>query len=150
MWEFFTARSRIRERRKRCTLEFWFHAPHAFEVVEEIILASRCVTKAGDDLSKLCVASDRENALWELALLPTGELEFRSSGVTILGSSDGGDEGDFGATNSEKFKIKIRKKGESEKPAASEGAGKFLAPPKSGTGRLPPPRSRDDSDGPRG
>ncbi|KAI2492244.1 hypothetical protein MHU86_22308 [Fragilaria crotonensis] len=91
----------IQDSRKRCTLEFWFHVPHADEVVEEIILARRCVTKAGDDLSKLCVASDRESALWELALLPTGELEFRSSGGTILNSSDGGDEGDFGAKNSD-------------------------------------------------
>ena len=274
----------IQDSRKRSTLEFWFHAPHADEVVEEIILARRCVTKAGDDLSKLCVASDRESALWELALLPTGELEFRSSGGTILNSSDGGDEGDFGAKNSDmmgdfndddsvteigahgeicwqradggggwnhvclifssksqedmcecsvtmlmkgsrvastiarivppglegdeledstaidgvmvksvllfglnsvgnlrfteiriwscvrheddikmmmyeylraaetkkKFKVKIRKKGESEKQSANEGAGKLLAPPKSGSGRLAPPRSKDDGERPRG
>lgn len=274
----------IHDSRKRCTLEFWFHVPQAEEVMEEIILARRCVTKAGDDLSKLCVASDRESALWELALLPTGELEFRSSGGTILNSSDRGDEGDFGGKNSDmmgdfndddsmtetgghgevswqrpdggggwnhvclifsskfqeemtdcsvtilmkgsraastvarivppglegdaledstaidgvlaksvllfglnpvgnlrfteiriwscvrheddikmmmyeylrsaetkkKFKVKIRKKGETEKPLTSDGAGKLLAPPKSGTGRLAPPRDKEGGDRPRG
>mmetsp|Transcript_9082 Transcript_9082/g.13252 ORF Transcript_9082/g.13252 Transcript_9082/m.13252 type:complete len:2301 (+) Transcript_9082:206-7108(+) len=91
----------IHDSRKRCTIEFWFHVPMAEEVAEEIILVRRCVCDSEEDLSTLCVAGHSEKSLWELALLPTGELEFRTSGGTILNSSDGGDDGDFGGKPSD-------------------------------------------------
>lgn len=91
----------IHDSRKRCTIEFWFHVPIAEEVSEEIILARRCVCSPEEDLSKLCVAGQGEKSLWELALLPTGDLEFRTSGGTTLNSSDGGDDADFGGKASD-------------------------------------------------
>lgn len=86
---------RDRGERKRCCLEFWYHLPPAEAVAEEIILARRSISKIGDDLSKLCVASDPENFIWELAVLPTGGLELRTHGGTVLNSTHGGDEADF-------------------------------------------------------
>eukprot|EP00548_Thalassiothrix_antarctica_P010032 CAMPEP_0194158238 /NCGR_PEP_ID=MMETSP0152-20130528/75267_1 /TAXON_ID=1049557 /ORGANISM="Thalassiothrix antarctica, Strain L6-D1" /LENGTH=1319 /DNA_ID=CAMNT_0038867331 /DNA_START=220 /DNA_END=4179 /DNA_ORIENTATION=- len=91
----------IHDSRKRCTLEFWFHVPAADEVVEEIILVRRCICKTEEDLSKLCSSTHRENFVWELALLPSAELEFRTSGGTILNSSDSGDDEDFGGKSSD-------------------------------------------------
>ena len=85
---------RERDERKRCTLEFWFHLPPADQVEEDLVLARRAVTKTGEDLSKLCVASDSDNFIWELVVLPSGELEFRTHAGTTLKSTDG-DE-DFG------------------------------------------------------
>lgn len=79
--------------RKRCTIEFWYHLPAG--VTEEIVLARRSISSDTDEVSKLCIASDREFALWELAVKPTGELEFRTCGGTQLLSTEGDDD-DFG------------------------------------------------------
>jgi len=84
-----------RDSRKRCTLEFWYHLPAADDVTEEIILARRSISSNTDEVSKLCIATDREFALWEVAVKPTGELEFRTCGGTQLSSLEGDDD-DFG------------------------------------------------------
>ena len=76
--------STAQDARKRCTLEFWYHLPAADDVTEEIILARRSISSTTDDVSKLCIATDREFALWEIAVKPSGELEFRTSGGTQL------------------------------------------------------------------
>lgn len=80
--------------RRRCSLEFWFRLPVAESVTNEIVLARRSVSSSRDD----------EGLIWELLLLPSGELEFRSNGGTsLLSSSETSSEfepnqsmGDFG------------------------------------------------------
>ena len=90
--------------RRRCSLEFWFHLPVAECVTDEIVLARRSVTSQGVDIARICNVGDKEGFLWELVLLPSGELEFRSNGGTsMLSTSDSNTEfeqnqtmGDFG------------------------------------------------------
>lgn len=90
--------------RRRCSLEFWFHLPIAESVTDEIVLARRSVTSAGVDIARICNVRDKEGFLWELVLLPSGELEFRSNGGTsMLSTSNSNTEfeqnetmGDFG------------------------------------------------------
>ena len=72
--------------RQRCTIEMWYRLPQASEVSDEIILARRSLASEDDDLSRLCAASEREGLLWELAVLPSGRLQFRASGGGTLTS----------------------------------------------------------------
>ena len=81
--------------RARCTLEFWYHVPPTESVSGEIVLARRSVCAPIDDITRLCVAAEKEGFLWELVLLPSGELEFWSSGGTsLLSSSESNSEFD--------------------------------------------------------
>jgi len=76
-----------RPARKRCTIEFWFYLPGADAVTDEMVLIRRTMGAAADDFSKVCIASDKENVLWELNILKSRELEFRSCGGSIMLSS---------------------------------------------------------------
>ena len=62
--------------RQRCTIEFWCWVPEAIK--GEVILVRRTFGSSGDDLEKVCTASDKGSCLWELALLKSGELELRT------------------------------------------------------------------------
>jgi hypothetical protein len=75
--------------RRKCSLEFWYHLPLEGSVTDEIVLARRSVSTPGVDFARLCVAADKDGFLWELVLLPSGKLEFRSSGGTSLLSTSG-------------------------------------------------------------
>ena len=72
--------------RQRCTIEMWYRLPQASEVSDEIVLVRRSLASEDDDLSRLCAASEREGLLWELAVLPSGRLQFRASGGGTLTS----------------------------------------------------------------
>lgn len=75
--------------RHKCTIEFWYYLPTSENVPGEMVLARRTMGPSADDLSKVCLASDRESVLWELVLRTTGELEFRScGGPTVLSSQN--------------------------------------------------------------
>jgi len=76
-----------RESRKRCSIEFWYYLPAADSMTKELVLARRTMGSAGDDLSKVGRASDKDSILWELSLRKTGELQFRTCGGTSLLSS---------------------------------------------------------------
>lgn len=89
--------------RRRCSVEFWYHLPSVESVHEEIVLARRSVCAPGVDISQLCVPGHKDGILWELVLLVSGELELRTSGGSILSSSESNGEfeptqsmGDFG------------------------------------------------------
>ena len=91
--------------RRRCSLEFWFHLPVAGSVKDEVVLARRSVSSPGEDIARMYETGDNEEVLWDLVLLPSGELEFRSNGGTsLLSSSESNSEfeqkdqsmGDFG------------------------------------------------------
>jgi hypothetical protein len=94
------------EARKRCSIEMWYHLPTSRGVTEEIILMRRSFTSTGDDLSKLCLAHEKESFLWELALVPGGVLEFRTSGGSVVKSSksSGSQEKDGSSSDGEKNK----------------------------------------------
>ena len=77
----------VHDSRRRCSLEFWFHLPVAKSVTDDIVLARRSMSSTGDDIARLCKAGDIDGFLWDLVLLPSGELEFRSNGGTSLLSS---------------------------------------------------------------
>ena len=73
--------------RQRCTLEFWYYLPSASMISGEIVLARRTFGEDADDFSKVCVSSDKRSMLWEIALLKSGELEFRTCGSAVFRSS---------------------------------------------------------------
>jgi hypothetical protein len=75
-----------RQARKKCTLEFWYSVPS--ELSHSMILARRTAGPFADDFTKICLASERECVLWELALLKNGNLEFRGCAGTVLVSSE--------------------------------------------------------------
>ena len=68
--------------RQRSTLEFWFYLP---KKSKEIVLARRSVCfQNGEDIESLCCTKEKESMVWELVVLPSGRLEFRScSGDTM-------------------------------------------------------------------
>lgn len=89
--------SKERSSRHRCTLEFWYYLPPTDTLAgDEIILARRTYGPDADDMLTVCTASDKRSVLWEIAVLKSGELEFRSCGGTVLrpspGTADGGEE----------------------------------------------------------
>lgn len=73
--------------RQRCTLEFWYYLPPASTISGEMTLARRTVGEDADDFSKVCVSSDKRSMLWEMNLLKSGELEFRTCGGDTFRSS---------------------------------------------------------------
>ena len=79
----------VNDMRRRCSLEFWYHLPQEGSVTDEIVLARRSVSAPGVDFARLCLAGDKDGFLWEVVLLPSGKLEFRSSGGTSLLSTSG-------------------------------------------------------------
>lgn len=83
-----------RQSRHRCTVEFWFYLPSPEEMSGEVVLARRTMGASADDLSKVCLAQDKENSLWEIVLRRSGELEFRSCGGSSLVSSKNYTPGD--------------------------------------------------------
>ena len=70
--------------RKRCSIEFWYFLPNASSMTKDIVLARRTMGSSADDLTKVCMAADKEFVLWELLLLKSGELEFRTCGGSSL------------------------------------------------------------------
>lgn len=76
-----------RQSRKRCSIEFWYYLPPADSMWEEMVLARRTLGDSADDLSKVCLASDKESVLWDLCLLKTGEIVFRTCSGAVLSST---------------------------------------------------------------
>jgi len=72
--------------RQRCTIEFWFYLPRK-DIGSEIILARRSVCFPSEDIDNLCSPSEIDSMMWELALLPSGRLEFRSCSRSSFKSS---------------------------------------------------------------
>jgi hypothetical protein len=70
--------------RQRCTVEFWFYCPpsHLFE--DELILARRGSIREGQDSKNSVRAAGRDGMIWELVLLQSGKLEFRSGDGAVL------------------------------------------------------------------
>lgn len=87
--------SREHSSRQRSTVEFWYYIPKASMVSNAIVLARRTIGEDADDFSKACVASDKRSMLWEVVLLKSGELEFRTcAGGVISSKQDQDDEED--------------------------------------------------------
>jgi hypothetical protein len=73
--------------RMKCTVEFWYWVPESEVVPADLVLVRRTMGPSGDDLSKVCIASNRESILWELILRSSGVLEFRTcAGANLLSS----------------------------------------------------------------
>ncbi len=72
--------------RQRATLEFWYYLPrHDFD---EIVLARRSMCYQNEeDIESLCCKSKKNSMLWELVVLSSGRLEFRSCGGDVLDTS---------------------------------------------------------------
>lgn len=99
------------EMRRRCTLEFWYFLPFSKVVPTETILVRRTMGPAGDDLTHICTAANKESVLWELAVLNTGELKFTTCGGTIMLSAsrieeDSSKGGDIDEDDSERVENK--------------------------------------------
>jgi hypothetical protein len=62
--------------RQKCTIEFWFMVPE--KIKGELVLVRRTFGSSADDLEKVGLASDKSSILWELVLLPSGEIEIRT------------------------------------------------------------------------
>ena len=77
-----------REVRNKSTIEFWFYLPKTENVLDDVILIRRSWGSDADDMSKAALSSNRQSMLWELALHPTGEFEFRTCGGSSLNSSN--------------------------------------------------------------
>jgi len=77
--------------RQRCSIEFWFYLPEEGNGSKETVLVRRTLNFKDQDMSKFSCASNSEHLLWELVLLPTGQLQFRTSGGSIItsGNSNG-------------------------------------------------------------
>ncbi|GKY97024.1 hypothetical protein MPSEU_000661200 [Mayamaea pseudoterrestris] len=73
--------------RQKCTVEFWYFLPSSENIPPEVVLARRSHGPSGDDLSKICLAAYKSSTLWELVLLQSGELEFRTCAGHSLRSS---------------------------------------------------------------
>jgi hypothetical protein len=63
--------------RQKCTVEFWFWVPEKIE--SEIVLIRRTFGASAGDLDRVCLASERDSVLWEVALLLNGEVEIRTA-----------------------------------------------------------------------
>ncbi len=72
--------------RQRATLEFWFYLPKLGS--SEIVLARRSIVQQGDDMKNLSTSTESSTTMvWELVALPSGRLEFRTNGGSIINSS---------------------------------------------------------------
>lgn len=76
--------SSLNSSRQRATIEFWFRIPTA-DFTEEVILIRRSLCN-DDDITSHCAANDRDTMLWELVLVPSGHIEFRSGSGSLLSS----------------------------------------------------------------
>ena len=88
--------SSLNHSRQRATLEFWFYVP---EIPSEIVLARRSICQPEEELQDLCCAERKEGMLWELVALPSGRLQFRTNGGSIITSdyiADQNDTNEFG------------------------------------------------------
>lgn len=68
--------------RQKATIEFWFRVPCA-EFAQEVVLVRRSISK---DIALSCAADQRASMIWELVLVPSGHLEFRSRAGSLLSS----------------------------------------------------------------
>lgn len=102
--------------RKRCSIEFWFYLPNVSVITNDIVLARRTMGSSADDLTKVSMAANKECVLWELLLLKSGELEFRTCGGSSLLSTqkkamsevdDADDDDEDSDNNKEKFDLAI-------------------------------------------
>lgn len=73
--------------RLKCSIEFWFYLPAAENIPSELILMRRTMGSSADDMSKACLAADKDCVLFELALRPSKELEVRTCAGQSLRSS---------------------------------------------------------------
>jgi len=76
--------SNANHNRKRCTLEFWVHLPPAHLFEDDVILARRTLFGKNADSSHLARALTCDGLIWELVLLRSGRLQFRSGSGSIL------------------------------------------------------------------
>ena len=76
----------LHESRQRSTIEFWYFLPSETSS-REIVLARRSVCFPGDAMEDLCSMAEKESILWELVVLPSGRLEFRSCDKSLLDST---------------------------------------------------------------
>jgi hypothetical protein len=81
--------SSLNSSRQRATIELWFRIPTAV-FSDEVILIRRSVLN-DDDISSACVVNNRDTMLWELVLVPTGHIEFRSRAGSIMSSKHNND-----------------------------------------------------------
>jgi hypothetical protein len=78
-----------RQSRQKCSIEFWYYLPKKSAIVTDIILTRRTMGSTADDLSKVSISSEKESVLWDLVLLQSGEVQFRScGGATLLSSKN--------------------------------------------------------------
>ena len=70
--------------RQRSSIEMWYYLPEKENVYNEVILMRRTLSSDGIDMSKLSCSSARDQRLWELAVLSTGQLQFRTNGGSIV------------------------------------------------------------------
>jgi hypothetical protein len=72
--------------RQKLSLEFWFWVPET--IPSSVILARRTFGSSADDLDGICLAGNRGSSLWDLTMLTSGEIEFRTvSGGTMSSSA---------------------------------------------------------------
>lgn len=72
--------------RQRATLEFWYYLPR--HDLDEIVLARRSMCYQNEeDIESLCCKAEKNSMLWELVVLSSGRLEFRSCGGDVLDTS---------------------------------------------------------------
>lgn len=79
------------ESRRKASLEIWFNPCEYGSQRNEVILMRRSISTKGSDLSKLCSVSS-DGMIWELALLPTGHLEFRTNSTIVSTCKDTDEE----------------------------------------------------------
>jgi hypothetical protein len=75
------------EPRQRCSLEFWFHCPNKELLLDEIILVRRSIAPSTSRLA-YCCATMTDGLLWELVLLPSGHLQFRTCSDSLLSTTE--------------------------------------------------------------
>lgn len=75
------------EPRQRCSIEFWFNCPNKDILLNEIILVRRSIVTGSARLAHCCAAIT-DGLLWELALLPSGQLQFRTHSDSLLSSTE--------------------------------------------------------------
>lgn len=75
------------EPRQRCSIELWFHCPNRELLHDEIILVRRSIAPSSSRLAHCC-ATVTDGLLWELVLLPSGQLQFRTCNDSLFSTTD--------------------------------------------------------------
>lgn len=78
--------SSLQEARHRSTIEFWYFLP-SNSASREIVLTKRSICFPGEALENLCSTVERQSLLWEIVVLPSGRLQFRTCGGSSFDST---------------------------------------------------------------